>query len=601
MAKAEAVKARRVLKMAVVFNNLRMPDCLSIEGFGGGFDYQKKNRSDEYNSHWFELGDVVDIDVSALLGPFALYTEAESEPVITFPNGYYIKILFTYKGDSSLGNNCYIETKTRIYDENDTLVNSLNIPGVTFGMSGAIAANTPYSYMYPFMHFKVCLNTIYYPAAAGSAANPTLVAFQVFTSGSETAQIYDEGGNPMNAVRSGAVINDYDDLVHYTQSVVHRYGLSSLISFTEAGINNFNDWLKGHGKPYSGDGFTPDKTPAGGGDTSRPGGGNGNYDDTSDPIDFPDVPTNGALDSGAIKAHRVVQQTLDAIFAKLWNKSLFDIQNVWQKSIENPMSAIVSLHALPVAPEAAADPKNLFIGNFDTGVKPPKITNQYSIIDCGQLSIKEFWGSALDYSPYTKCEIFLPFIGIKKLQIEDVMNNTLHIKYYVDVLTGDCIAFIKCGISVLYHYTGNCKMQIPLFSQSTDALQNVISATAKTATAVIGGAAVGGPVAAAGVGVSMASSGMSVAASKVNTERQGNIGGAVSLMDDFVPYLIIHRPHQSLAADYNKFKGYPSNITSKLSSLKGYTEVEHINLTVPGANAAELEEIEQLLKEGVLI
>ncbi len=587
--------------MAIVFNNLRMPDCLSIEGFGGGFDYQKKNRSDEYNSHWFELGDVVDIDVSSLLGPWELYREVESEPVITFPNGYYIKILFTYRGDSSLGNSCYIETKTRIYDETDTLVPSLNIPGVTFGMTGAIASTTPYSYMYPFMHFKVCLNTIYYPAAAGSAANPSVVAFQVFTSGSVTAQIYDEGGNPISAVRSGAVINDYDDLVHYTQSVVHRYGLSNLITFTEAGINNFNDWLKSHGKPYSGGGFTPDKTPAGGGDTSGPGGGNGNYDDTSDPIDFPDVPTNGALDSGAIKAHRVVLQTLEALMAKLWSNSIFDIPTMWQKSIEDPMSAIVSLHALPISPEVAADPKGLYIGNFNTELTPPKVTSQYVIVDCGQLSLKEYWGSALDYSPYTKCEIFLPFIGIKKLQIEDVMNSIMHIKYYVDVLTGDCVAFIKCGISVLYHYTGNCKMQIPLFSQSTDALQNTISATAKSAVAVAGGVAVGGPVGGLGAVGMIASNATNIAASKVNTERQGNLGGAVSLMDGFVPYVIIHRPHQSLAQDYNKFKGYPSNITSQLGSLKGYTEVEHINLSIPGANSEELDEIESLLKSGVII
>lgn len=353
------------------------------------------------------------------------------------------------------------------------------------------------------------------------------------------------------------------------------------------------------------DPVTPDepdpKPPAGGGDTSEPGGGKGSYDDDSDPIDFPDVPANGALDSGAVIAHRVATNTLTALMAKLWSNSIFDITNMWQKSIDNPMNAIVSLHALPVTPAVAQDPLSLFIGNFDTELNPPKVTSQYVVVDCGSLTIKEFWGSALDYSPYTKVEIFLPFIGIKKLQIEDVMKKTIHVKYYVDVLTGDCMAFIKCGQSVLYHYSGNCKMQIPLAAQTTDAMQNTIAATSRVAVAAAAGGAVGGPAGVIGSGALAISAANSVASSKISTERQGNLGGAVSLMDDFVPYLIIHRPQQSLASEYNKFKGYPSNITAELGSLTGYTEVEHINLSVPGANDTELAEIEALLKEGVII
>lgn len=587
--------------MAIVFNDMKMPDCLNLEGFSGGYDFQDKRRESDANAHWWELGNVVDIDVSGLLGTWELNKSELSDKAIIFPNGYSIRFLFTYAGESSLGDNCAILSVLKMYDENDNEVSPPNIPGVTFGINGQLGGPSKYSYMYPFMHFKICLNTIYFPAMAGTSAHPGVIAFQVFTSGSVNANIYDEGGNPLNAVSTGAIFNDYEDLVHYTTGVSHTYGYSNLISFSEVGVNNFNDWLKTHGNPYTGGGLSPDQTPAGGGDTSGTGGGGGNYDDTSDPIDFPDLPDNGALDSGAIKAHRLAVQTLEALMGKLWSNSIFDITTMWQKSIDNPMSAIVSLHALPFSPDVAAEDKNLFVGNFDTELRPPKVTSQYVAIDCGSLNIKEYWGSALDYSPYTKCEIFLPFIGIKKLQIEDVMKSTVHIKYHVDVLTGDCVAFIKCGISVLYHYTGNCKMQIPLMAQSTDALQNTISATARVAVAATAGGAVGGAAGAIGAGAMAISAANSVASSKVNTDRQGNIGGAVSLMDDFVPYLIIHRPHQSLAKEYNKFKGYPSNITAVLNSMTGYTEVEHINLSVPGANATELAEIEMLLKEGVIL
>lgn len=365
---------------------------------------------------------------------------------------------------------------------------------------------------------------------------------------------------------------------------------------------------------------TPGGDPAGSDDTSEPGGGDGNYNDDSDPVDFPDLPTGGAIESGAVIAHRVSKQTLEVIFTKLWNKSLIDITNVWQKSIQDPMDAIVSLHALPISPEVENDPNNIAVGNLDMGVTSPIVTSQYVEVDCGTLNIREFWGSALDYSPYTRVEIFLPFIGIRTLRTEDVMKSTLHIKYHVDVLSGDCIAFIKCGISVLYTYNGNCKMLIPLSSRSTDFLQKAAIAAGLAvgagAVAVGGGAAAAAAtkapaVAAAGItqsaanlqaGSMLLSGASNVASTKINTQRSGDISSALSLMADFVPYLIIHRPVQSLAKDYNKYKGYTSNITAKLGDLTGYTEVEHVHLqNIPNATDAELAEIHSLLVGGVII
>lgn len=384
-------------------------------------------------------------------------------------------------------------------------------------------------------------------------------------------------------------------------SEIHALPLSgTLISFSN--IAAFEQYMKNNGEPFDGDIFTdaplPDD-PAGSDDPSAPGGGGGNYDDTSDPIDFPDLPTGGALESGAVIAHRVSKQTLEAIMLKLWDGSIFNILNMWQKSISDPMDAIVSLHCLPVSPTVNGQ-SDIWIGNFDTELQSPVVTSQYVEVDCGTLDVKEYWGSALDYSPYTRAEIYLPFIGVKDVSIEDVMNSTLHIKYHIDILTGDCIAFIKCGMSVLYHFTGNCRMTIPLSSYSTDALQNTIGATGKMLSSAAIGAAVGGGAGAfAGTAISSAAT---VASSKIRLSKGDGLSGGTSLMDDFVPYLILHRPVQSLAKDYNKFKGYPSNITSVLGNLSGYTEVEHIHLQdIPNATSAEMEEIKSLLKNGVLL
>lgn len=379
----------------------------------------------------------------------------------------------------------------------------------------------------------------------------------------------------------------------------------TLLNFTD--LDAFNTFMKTAGDGQDRDTYdpeppVPDRPPAGSDDPSGPGGGEGNYDDTSDPIDFPPLPTGGAIECGAVVAHRVSKQTIQAIIEKLWDDSIFSITTMWQRSIQDPMNAIVSLHCLPLTPEVDGSTP-IYIGNFDTELSAPEISSQYVEVDCGTLRIKEYWGSALDYSPYTKIEIFLPFIGVKELRTEDAMNSLLHVKYYIDVLTGDCVAFIKCGLSVLYHFKGNCRMSVPLSSISSD----IVSKLLGTAGGLVMGAglAVGGgftiPATLLGTSVGL-SSASNVASTKVPVSRSSGLDGNAGLMDDFTPYVIIHRPVQSLARDYNKFKGYPSNITSILGNLSGYTEVEHVHLeNIPNATSAEMEEIKNLLKQGVII
>lgn len=355
----------------------------------------------------------------------------------------------------------------------------------------------------------------------------------------------------------------------------------------------------------------PSGTGGGGGSYTPTGGdGTGGYAPDSEPIDFPTLPTGSAITSGSIKSFLVSEAIIQAVFQRLWNNNIFDVLT-WQKIIEEPMDAIVSLHCIPCVPQTGGT-ANIQLGNIDTEVGAPVITNQYITIDCGTLSVSENWGSALDYSPYTKIEIFVPGVGIRPLKAEDVMRQTLHLKYNFDVLTGNFVASLKCGQSVLYKFTGNMKASIPLTSRIYSALEAVMKGAGQTAGAYCTGSMQaenkkdatsesireGGQNAAIGMAINSA---INVAMSKVNIQRSGDISGSTSLLDDFVPYLIIHRPIQSLASRFNTFKGYPSNITALLSTLSGYTEIEYINLqNIPNATEAEMNEIKNLLRNGVI-
>ena len=330
-------------------------------------------------------------------------------------------------------------------------------------------------------------------------------------------------------------------------------------------------------------------------DPSTPGGGaqaDPDYNPYGDPVDFPGLPTGGsAIASGFIRVYNPTAGQLQSLSHKLWSNDFF---NTIEKIMNDPMEAMISLHSVPFQIVGGAN-ANIEIGNYDTEISARTVTTQYYTLDCGNISLPEHWASALDYSPYTTVDIFIPFVGVRPLQIDDVMNRVLNLKYNIDVLTGCAVAMLKCGDSVLYTYNTQVHAEIPYTMSSYGRLVQSIIGVAGTA---IGGAAGG---AGAIIGGAMGGALGTAMTKHSDISRGGSLGGAVGVMGDFTPYLIIHRPIQSLASGFASKKGYPSNITATLSSVSGYTVVDKIHLTGIDCTDTERDEIHALLKDGVII
>lgn len=330
-------------------------------------------------------------------------------------------------------------------------------------------------------------------------------------------------------------------------------------------------------------------------DTSGPGGGddgNPDYNPFSDPIDFPDLPTGGdALSSGFIRAYSPSSAQLRLLAQKLWSNDFIDTI----KKIQNdPMEAIISLHSIPFS--VASVNANCVVGNYDSGISMPTVGGQFIRRNLGSIYIPERWASALDYSPYVTVDIFLPYIGVRSLQVDDIVGRTITVEYCIDVLTGATTCHIKCGDSVLYTYNANIALNIPLSASSMGPLlQSIMGSTAN----IINGAVAGGIGGAVGGALGSA---INVATSKHSQISRGSsLGGNFGALSIFEPYLIIHRPIQSLASGFAHFKGYPSNITGTIGSVSGYTEVESVHLTGITCTDIERDEISALLYNGVIV
>ena len=330
--------------------------------------------------------------------------------------------------------------------------------------------------------------------------------------------------------------------------------------------------------------------------------GEGTDPTITEAVDIPDLPTVGASDFVTI--YNPTSSNLNALSDFLWSAdNIFDLDN-YKKLYADPMECLIGLAVLPCVPDAIGT-KNIRFGNVDTGVNSNYLTSQWAKVNCGSVSIKTVAGSFMDYSPHVKIQIYLPYIGFQPLDPDDLMGASLQVVYHVDVLSGDCIAFLKHSKrGVIYSYTGNCIANIPMTAGSyAGALRNYYEQLASVFPAMISGGVSGGAAGAAASGIGkIAGAAESIAFnSRPTYQRSGVCSGAAGIMGVQKPFVIIERPNVSVPEYVQNYAGLSANVTMKLGSLHGFTTCDYVHLEGLRATEAELNEIESLLHSGVIL
>ena len=369
----------------------------------------------------------------------------------------------------------------------------------------------------------------------------------------------------------------------------------------------------GDGSGYSGGGSAIEGGTGGGYNPNGDGttGTGGLHDDTSDAIPTPSTPSDVVISSGLFTAYNPDASQLSSFASALWNMQVSDINDVLRFLFGgDAFNAVIGLHLLPVAPSTGGS-LSIKLGNWDTGVSAPKISSQYKQVSFGSLLLPEYWGNCIDYAPYTKIQLALPYIGIVDVDTDDVLGSTNTLTYNIDVLSGAICATLHCVkfnlSSVIYQWSGACAVSLPFTGASYN---SVLSAIAGIAAAGMGFAAMAaGPIGAALPAAALAAGGGAFGAGsaasimgtmKGKVQKSGSFGANSGALGIMTPYFILTRPVQSVPETWQADKGYPANISAQLGSLTGYTEVSEINLECSGTEA-EKKEIIDLLKKGVLI
>ena len=339
---------------------------------------------------------------------------------------------------------------------------------------------------------------------------------------------------------------------------------------------------------------TDPTNPYSGGGTAGPGGGGGSFSGDTDPIDIPDLPSISAVDAGFITIYKPSLDELRNLSKYMWS-DLFSLDS-FKKLFADPMDCILGLNIMPFG-IASGGKANVYVGNMDTGIRMTLAQQQYVAVDCGSVRATEYSGSFFDYSPHTKYNIYLPYIGIEPLDADEITGKDIRVVYHIDILTGSLICYVKVGNAVMYEYQGSCGQTIPINGSD---FTRVFVGAVQIAGNVAGMVSTGGASAGAIAG-GLLSSTSTAAGMKPNIEKSGSLSGAGGFLGNQKPFIIKETPRQCMPLSQQKYTGFPSYQTQRLGSLRGYTEVESVNLSGIPANDAELSEIESLLKGGVYL
>ena len=311
------------------------------------------------------------------------------------------------------------------------------------------------------------------------------------------------------------------------------------------------------------------------------------YTDPDDDIVIPDAPSPFTSLGFLNTSYALTRARCKSFSNFIWTAGLFDnIKLMNQSPIEN----IVSCKIFPMV--FTGTDETMKLGNVETTTGARIGDTSTFLYDIGTVSVKPYYNSFLDFSPYTTLSIFLPFCGIHELDCKLLMGKSLNVKYAVDVVCGTCKALLYVEGVELYSFDGQIGIDIPIASGTR---AQVEKALISGAISTIGSIASQNPV-------GVASSILNTATSSLHNQTSGAHSSATSAYETLQVYIIYDRPIYQNIEGFNHAFGRFCGLTKNLGNLDGFTICnENVELSGIVCSSEEKEELKSLLTGGIFL
>lgn len=349
------------------------------------------------------------------------------------------------------------------------------------------------------------------------------------------------------------------------------------------------------------------------------GGGDGLGDNSSDDVDNPDNPQLSPV-GGGNNLYCMTENEMEQTFKFLWdghNKEILGITISEANIVDSLCNCFYLPFDIQNHDSGHCVQATVEAGGYVSEISSVKIISGYNKrFHFGDIDIDEYYGSYLDYAPYTTIGIYLPYIGFKNLDVSKCMGKKINVTYGVDFAQGIATAYIAYyqdgNKQVFAEYSGQMGIPVKVTGKNTTAVENavkdaafavggfVLSAIAIAAAPATGGASLLAGAGVAGAGLNAVEKTFNATTIQPDTVSIGNAGAENWLISPQGCYVFIQRPRTATPENFKKTNGWATRYTGTISEFTGYLECSTVINTV-SATAEEKNQITNLLKQGVYI
>ena len=160
--------------------------------------------------------------------------------------------------------------------------------------------------------------------------------------------------------------------------------------------------------------------------------------------------------------------------------SFFDSKVKANMLTQSPIDSVVSLIRYPFTPTHGSTKQAVKLGRFEASAEGYPISNAIQTITFAGVDIfPRFGNNFLDYEPYTKYEVYVPFCDTVELSAADILGHTLNVRLVVDLFTGVCTGYILADSLCIETTSGNVGVSLPLTGLDTATINaNIANAEA---------------------------------------------------------------------------------------------------------------------------
>lgn len=309
-------------------------------------------------------------------------------------------------------------------------------------------------------------------------------------------------------------------------------------------------------------------------------------EDSSDVVS--DVTYNSNI-SLLTSTYAMTEDNLKLLGRKLWDNSFLENISMINNS---PIENILAVKSFPF-PISGGTSKNVILGNVNMEITGNELPSSFiPRKTIGTFKVDKKFSGVLEWLNYhIEVICYLPYIGFVELNVKEILNKTITLKYIYDVITGVCTACFYAGDIEICKYSGTIAIDIPITAS------NRAQVEAGYITSAIG--AIASLKSMNWLGV--AGSAFGALMNQNHFTTKGTPSPSCDAFDEQKAFIIIDYPVYYPPTNYAHDYGYPCNLSMKLGNCKGFTKCANVDVDGLSCTEEERAELKRLLESGVYL